>query len=1020
LRIMLVLLFLPAMALTQVTTANFYAIVTDSSGALIPNASVTLTHTATGTTISRETGNMGEVGFTFLIVGTYRLRIEAQGFKSTQSDGIDLVAGQQARQTFALQVGAVSETLTVEGAAPQINTMSAEQQQTFESVKVTELPLARRNLSNILAIGTGVSRSTSQHGTLRMNGLGQSGTAISLDGTEASGNPEGRSAGMFQNFNQIDLVSIDAVQEVQIIKGVTPAEYGRALGGQINVITRSGTNQFHGSLFENFQAENLNARNQNLPNKPGATFNQFGSSAGGPVRRDRIFFFGAYEGYRDATFRRVDGDVPTESMRRELIAAVPSYDLALRILPLPNTPHAANATAGYYQSAGTFRGRDNHVMGKGDLRLFGNGSLALTYARMRPSQLTPRLFPNGANDQTHSGLQERGTLNFITGGAAWASESRFGITVNDMNRIDRFFDEGRDPNRPEETAWGRRIGRIQTTLGWSTPGSEARPLTGNTWSVSQKYARFAGKHSLKFGGEFVHESGFRTNPENPVYNYANRADLLANRPSSVRPTFGSAPYAASQWTLGGFAQDDWRWSRKLVINLGVRYDYFAHMVARPTTEVDAALYNLDGLLDSSFRFGPYRDPKNPINSDGGVNLQPRIGFSLNPDGKSRTAIRGGFGVMFTPQMLGTTYVAVGAKLVPSRVTFSRQEIESHGIQWPMYNDDLRKFVERDAMSSGKINIRSVFDPNLQNPYSMNWSLGVQHSITSTVVLESSYVGNRGVKFLLHRWFNQVDRITGIRPNPNLGEGYYLDGGQNTVYNSWQNSLRKRFSHNFSGSLHYTWGKALATGGGGDTGASYQGDNAVRVQDFFNARADRGPSVGDIMHSMTGEWIYNMPSLRTLPQRWMSFVLGDWQVSGVLAAQTGDAITVTQTSPFEGSRADYIGGRATLDDYRTTLRFLNRDAFARVPLSPASGVPIRPGNAGVGLVRGPGLVNLDLGIGKDFPIQERVRLKLRADLFNGLNHTNLSGLVTEVTNSNFGMLRSTRGARIIQLNAKLTW
>ena len=382
-----------------------------------------------------------------------------------------------------MELGAITETVNVQAAAPLVNAVSAEQNQTFESVKVTDLPLARRNVSNILGIGTGVSRSTTQHGTLRLNGLGQGGTGISLDGTEASGNPEGRSAGMFQNFNQVDLVSIDAVQEVQVIKGVAQAEYGRAVGGQINVITRSGTNEFHGSLFENFQAENLNARNQTLPNKPGATFNQFGASAGGRVIRDRIFFFSAYEGYRDASFRVVSGDMPTPRTRAEVLAAVPSYDLALRILPLPNQPYAADAVTGFYQSAATFRGRDNTAMAKGDFRIGNSGNLAMTYGRMRPFQVTPRVYPNGADDQTHKGMQERATVNFIAGGAAWTSETRFGLTVNDMTRVDTFFDKGIDTTTPEQTSWGRRIGAIKTNLGWSTPDTETRPLEGVTWSA---------------------------------------------------------------------------------------------------------------------------------------------------------------------------------------------------------------------------------------------------------------------------------------------------------------------------------------------------------------------------------------------------------------------------------------------------------------------------------------------------------------------------------------------------------
>ena len=362
---------------------------------------------------------------------------------------------------------------------------------------------------------------------------------------------------------------------------------------------------------------------------------------------------------------------------------------------------------------------------------------------------------------------------------------------------------------------------------------------------------------------------------------------------------------------------------------------------------------------------------------------------------------------------------VGSKLVPSRVTFTRQEIIDNGIRWPMFADDLSKIVEQNAKTSGKINIRSVYDPNLQNPYSMNWSLGIQRALGANLMLETAFVGNRGVKFLLHRWFNLPDRLTGIRPNPNLGSGYYIDSGQNTVFNSWQTSLRKRFSRNFSGSVHYTWGKALSTGGGGDIGSYYQGDNAIRVQDFWNPKADRGPAAGDITHYFTGEWLYELPQLSGR-HALMRHGLGGWQVTGVFLAQSGDAMNASQSSALEGSRGDYVGGQIYREDYTATLRYLNAAAFARVPIGSASGVPVRPGNAGVGIVRGPGMWNMDLGIAKEFPVVERVRLHLRADMFNSLNHTNLSGLVTEVTNSNFGMLRSTRGARVIQLNARLKW
>jgi hypothetical protein len=252
----------------------------------------------------------------------------------------------------------------------------------------------------------------------------------------------------------------------------------------------------------------------------------------------------------------------------------------------------------------------------------------------------------------------------------------------------------------------------------------------------------------------------------------------------------------------------------------------------------------------------------------------------------------------------------------------------------------------------------------------------------------------------------------------MGEGYYVDNSQQTRFHSWQTTFRKRYSHNLSGSINYTWAKALSNGGG-DIGAYYQGDNGTRTQDFWNYTADKGPSTGDITHYFIADWVYDLPTLSNAAPV-LRQVLGGWQVSGVFTAQTGDAVSVGQGSAIADSRADYIGGPTTLDNYRETLRYLNRAAFAQVPVSPVSGATIRPGNIGIGALRAPGLWNIDLSLAKEFAIRERVRFQFRADSFNAFNHTNLSGLNTSIVSPFFGDLRSTRGARVIQLNARLNW
>ena len=248
-----------APASAQVTTATFYGTVVDQSGASVPNAVVTIVHEETNATTGRTSDTAGEFTFDFLRVGSYTLRVEAPGFKRHELRGIELAAAQTVRRTISLEVGQVSETVNVEATAPLVSTATSEQVQTFEGIKVTELPLGRRNVSSLLRLSPGVDSGTGR--SPRLNGIGASGTGISVDGTDANSNPEQRSMSQYGGRNYIDVMSIDAVQEVQLVRGILPAEYGSVVGGQVNLISKSGTNRWHGAAFENYQSHVLNARN---------------------------------------------------------------------------------------------------------------------------------------------------------------------------------------------------------------------------------------------------------------------------------------------------------------------------------------------------------------------------------------------------------------------------------------------------------------------------------------------------------------------------------------------------------------------------------------------------------------------------------------------------------------------------------------------------------------------------------------------------------------------------------------
>ncbi|MBM3738246.1 MAG: TonB-dependent receptor [Acidobacteria bacterium] len=362
---MVLAVMMPMAAMAQGTTATFYGVVQDASGGAVAGAEAVLRHEATGVSRSQAADAGGEFAFQFLDVGVYTLRISAPGFKSYENTALELRAGQQARQTFRLEVGQVTERVQVTAETPLVNTVTAEQRESLSRKEIGELPVGRRDLSRVMSIGTGISR-VGDTGEFILNGLGRAAASFTMDGIDASANPQAPQVNMKEGHNNIAVVTMEAVEEVQVSKGVFSAEFGRALSGNVNVVTKSGTNELHGSLFELFNAEELNGRSQFLRTRPGVTFNQFGGSLGGPVRRDKIFLFGAYEGYQDRSFVALQENVPSPRLRAAMLARVPEYKLFLDGYPLPNQPAPEAAATGAFIGAGTQSGKDNHLTVKPD------------------------------------------------------------------------------------------------------------------------------------------------------------------------------------------------------------------------------------------------------------------------------------------------------------------------------------------------------------------------------------------------------------------------------------------------------------------------------------------------------------------------------------------------------------------------------------------------------------------------------------------------------------------------------
>jgi len=967
----------------QVVSATIYGSVSDQSGALIPGARIRATNSGTGSTATATADEAGEFTITALQAGIYTIDIEANGFKSLRRPGVEAASGQRLRMTFSLEVGAVTETVEVNAESPLVNTVNAEQRSNIEEIKLGELPIQRRDWTNLLNLGTGIQTSG---GSVRMNGLAPAALRITVDGTDATQDTEQPSFAMSGNFNFIKSVSTEAIAEVNVAKGIASAEIANTMAGNVNISTKSGTNEFHGSLFWLNQNENLNARNQFLRNKPALVYNQFGGSLGGPVIRNRLFFFGVFEGYRQRGFATLNGNVPTQEYRSLILGQNRIYEKTFSVFPLPNQPYAAGSRTGAFIGAGTQSANDNHVVARGDFHVTDRSILTARYTRSRPDRLDPRVIE--ANNRTFLGSIEQGTLNFTRALPAWTSESRFGYNYNFVPRLDNIYSlYEKDP------AYNGIDG-----LGFSLSG-ETLTRDGYSYSVEQIFGHTKGRHSIKLGGIFVQTSGKRANTEIPVLTYANDADLVANIPSRGRVTIGIDEFQASTKTIGFFVQDDFKLSPNLIINAGLRWDYYT-----VPDERDGRFFN----RAQPFGTGPYI-PATGIWKADWNNFSPRIGFAYSMHG-GNTVLRGGAGIFHNPRTLfgGPVDLIRNSLEEPFRVEFSRQDaLRTNVFRWPVSNNAVRAFVRGPGGLIGDTAINTDFP----YPQSYQWTLTVQRVLTAGFVLETGYLGTRGINLMMVRFWNPPDRVTGVRPYPGFTEFRYRDAGEHTHYHSWQSTLRRRWANGFSFNVNHTFSNSM----------SYTDEASLllpgSVQDIHNVRADKGPPNGDVRNRFVSDFIYELPFARA-SSRLVRNAAAGWQVAGILTAETGQPFTITQPSGLQGSRPDYTSGSPMLDNPTATLVHINTEAFARVPLAPASGLPVRAGNIGRNALRQVGLWTLDLSLTKRLFLTERVQAKLAADLINAFNHTNLSSLQTNITAGTFGRYQGTRGARVVQLELRL--
>jgi len=421
------------------------------------------------------------------------------------------------------------------------------------------------------------------------------------------------------------------------------------------------------------------------------------------------------------------------------------------------------------------------------------------------------------------------------------------------------------------------------------------------------------------------------------------------------------------------------------------------------------------------------------------NVAPTIGVAWRPNvqrGWLRTllgdpeqaTLRGGYAVAYERQGMAV-FTGVFGPNPGSTLSLTRSlstGIIGPGESWPVLLREPNRLYNAPfpetptfpiAIRPNRADSINAFHPDIEISSARTWTVGFQRALSRDMAMEIRYVGTRGVKFNLYRNFNDVDRVTGLRPNPNDITGPYLDNSGQSNYNSWQTSLRQHMTRGLLFNLHHTWGKALSYNGG-DVAPGHIGDSRGDVQDFALVKLERALSTGDIMHYVAADWVYEVPGLFR-NSRAAQRVLGGWQFSGIFRANSGPALGVTQT----GGRPDILDIKNQVNKECCgfgRLQYLNPAAYRLVPVSSASSRTVRRGEANATPVRGPGNWNVDFSLGKNFPITEGKTLELKADLQNALNHTQYINVSTNLSGINFGQVNGTRTARVVQLQLRFAF
>jgi outer membrane receptor protein involved in Fe transport len=1058
---------LPGVAFAQ-ATGSISGIVTDESGAVMPGVTVEATNVGTNQTRAAVTGADGFYSIPLVPPGQYSLKGTLQGFKTFLREGVTVTVESTARVDMKLAVGGLEETISVTADAPLVETSNATLGIVVDEKKIVELPLNGRNFTQLGTLLPGVVAPPSGLGGAEGNatpgGFGAVTAGFSVNGMRNQSNNfllDGASNNDTFNTGFVLRPPPDAIQEFKILTHSYGAEYGRSAGSVINVVTKSGTNDLHGSAWIFNRDDALQARNffaAANQDKPKLKQNQFGGALGGPIVRNRLFGFGYYEGHRNTTGTTHNIVVLSDAQRQGNFGSTTIRD-PLTGLPFPNNtipadridPAARRLIDTFVPSANTGGNRwvgspdttdDRNQFGiRSDFQVSQNNSMLGRYIRSGTHSVAPAItrpigtdaeatlqdfmladqhvFSSSAINQARFSYNRIGAVPQATSGL---TNSEFGI------------------NLPHNVPSAQGLANVVVTglfggnlAGLGGLGDVQQPFVERLNDVMQftdDFTWIRGDHSMKFGVDVRKEHMFiafvnRPNGDftfNGAFTGNAAADFLLGLPAQFRRTTANASQDGTGWSYAGYVQDEFRPATNVTLNLGLRYE-----LAKPFVEANDAINAFHpgqqstrfpnaptGLVypgDEGVPRGTYETDKN--------NFAPRLGLAWDLTGTGRSSLRAAWGIFYD-------------------VLAGQGDFFQNGVLAPPFTPLLEvnappaPLTLRDPMSAVGSGA-NLFPPGLifigwgedfVSPSAHHFNVTWQQEVGNTFGAEVGYVGSRGQNLPIFIEVNPGVYAPGqTAPGARLFPAFSLVrptfSEAKSWYDSLQASLRMRETRGMSFLVSYTLGHAQDHVSGLNIGGENRPVLPVTIGDEASVERalefEKGDALFDVRHRFVVSFNAELPGPRDGA---MQYLLGGWQVNGIVQAQTGFPFTVID--PVTSIR--YLTNRPDVtcdpneDAPRTVDQWFNTSCFTRRPVAQTA----EPGNQGRNLVRGPGFARTDLSFFKNLPIGGTHRLQFRVEAFNIFNQARFNNPGNQIGTATFGRITTAEDGRIVQLAVKYTF